>query len=111
MYVGFMQILRAFPKGTWSSQDLMGILEPSDNDCFIFEPELLGCSIKLHCGDKVLDSLISGSQVLGLHKYITVFIFQIKFKKSKVRVKLLLTYRENIIWLVDLLSETTDGRI
>jgi hypothetical protein len=40
-----------------------------------------------------------------------VFIFQIKFKKSKVRVKLLLTYRENIIWLVDLLSETTDGRI
>lgn len=80
-----------------SITELMGILEPSDNDCFIFEPELLGCSIKLHCGDKVLDSLISGSQVLGLHKYITVFIFQIKFKKSKVRVKLLLTYRENII--------------
>lgn len=34
--------------------ELMGILELSNNNCLIFESELLGYSVKLHCGVKVL---------------------------------------------------------
>lgn len=39
-----------------SITELMGILELSNNNCLIFESELLGYSIKLHCDVKVLSS-------------------------------------------------------